>query len=130
MFEYNCTLRRVVDGDTIDVNIDLGFDIWHKGRIRMAGIDTPESRTRNKEEKVLGLAAKARLKELLKTKKLTIQCTKEKGKFGRYLGEFKARKGFITKLLLKAKLAVVYQGQNKKDIKAEHEVNRKQLGMR
>ena len=81
MFEYACKVLRVVDGDTIDVNIDLGFNIWHRGRVRMAGIDTPESRTRNLEEKKLGLASKARLKELLKGQKVSIQCTKEKGKF-------------------------------------------------
>ena len=87
MFEYLCKVTRVVDGDTIDVNIDLGFSIWHKARVRMAGIDAPESRTRNKEEKVLGLAAKTRLKELLKGQKVSIQCTKEKGKFGRVVAD-------------------------------------------
>ena len=86
MFSYLCKLQRVVDGDTIDVNIDLGFHIWHKARVRMLGIDTPESRTRNLEEKALGLASKARLKELLKGQKLDIECSKEKGKFGRVLG--------------------------------------------
>ena len=86
MFSYLCKLQRVVDGDTIDVNIDLGFHIWHKVRVRMLGIDTPESRTRNLEEKALGLASKARLKELLKGRKLDIECSKEKGKFGRVLG--------------------------------------------
>ena len=85
MFEYFCKLERVVDGDTIDVNIDLGFQVWHRARVRMLGIDTPESRTRNLEEKALGLASKARLKELLKGKKVTIECSKEKGKFGRVL---------------------------------------------
>jgi micrococcal nuclease len=86
MFSYFCKLQRVVDGDTIDVNIDLGFSVWHKARVRMLGIDTPESRTRNLEEKALGLASKARLKELLKGQKLDIECSKEKGKFGRVLG--------------------------------------------
>ena len=86
MFDYQCKLLRVVDGDTIDVNLDLGFNVWHRARVRMLGIDTPESRTRNLEEKALGLASKARLKELLKGSKLEIQCTKEKGKFGRVLG--------------------------------------------
>jgi len=86
VFEYNCTLRRVVDGDTIDVDVDLGFKVTLANeRIRLQGINTPESRTRNKEEKVLGLAAKARLKELL-PKKFTIQTIKQgKGKFGRIL---------------------------------------------
>ena len=86
MFSYFCKLQRVVDGDTIDVNIDLGFSVWHKARVRMLGIATPESRTRNLEEKALGLASKARLKELLKGQKLDIECSKEKGKFGRVLG--------------------------------------------
>ena len=85
MFEYFCKITRVVDGDTIDVNIDLGFQIWHKARVRMLGIDTPESRTRNLKEKAMGLAAKARLKELLKGQKVKIACSKEKGKFGRVL---------------------------------------------
>ena len=86
MFDYRCKLLRVVDGDTIDVNLDLGFNVWHKARVRMLGIDTPESRTRNLEEKALGLASKARLKELLKGAKIEIECSKEKGKFGRVLG--------------------------------------------
>ena len=85
VFEYFCKVTRVVDGDTIDVNIDLGFNIWHKARVRMLGIDTPESRTRNLEEKALGLASKARLKEMLKGVKVKIECAKEKGKFGRVL---------------------------------------------
>ena len=85
VFEYFCKVTRVVDGDTIDVNIDLGFNIWHKARVRMLGIDTPESRTRNLEEKALGLASKARLKEMLKGVSVKIECAKEKGKFGRVL---------------------------------------------
>ena len=86
MFDYRCKVTRVVDGDTIDVNIDLGFSIWHLARGRMLGIDTPESRTRNLEEKAMGLASKARLKALLKGNKVEIECSKEKGKFGRVLG--------------------------------------------
>ena len=86
MFEYYAKLNRVVDGDTIDVEVDLGFDIWHKARVRMMGIDTPKSRTRNLEEKALGLASKARLKELLKDRKVKLETSKEgKGKFGRIL---------------------------------------------
>ena len=110
MFNYNCTLIRVIDGDTIDVNIDLGFNIWHKGRIRMAGIDTPESRTRNKAEKVLGLSAKNRLKELLKKKKLSINCTKEKGKFGRILADVLADDINVNKQLIEEGHARPYQG--------------------
>ena len=62
---YSCKLVRVVDGDTCDALIDLGFDVWIKSRIRFYGVDTWESRTRNKEEKVKGLAAKAYVKDLL-----------------------------------------------------------------
>ena len=88
MFEYFCKVNRVVDGDTIDVTVDLGFDIPHSARVRMMGIDTPESRTRNLEEKALGLASKARLKELLKGQKVKIETSKEgKGKFGRILAD-------------------------------------------
>ena len=86
MFEYFCKVTRVVDGDTIDVEVDLGFDIIHRARVRMMGIDTPESRTRNLEEKALGLASKARLKELLASRKVKLETSKEgKGKFGRIL---------------------------------------------
>jgi len=88
MFDYMVKVERVVDGDTIDVKIDLGFDIHHSARVRMMGIDTPESRTRNLEEKAMGLASKARLKELLKGKKVKLECSKEgKGKFGRILAD-------------------------------------------
>ena len=88
MHEYRCELIRVIDGDTIDVSIDLGFKVWlKKERVRLLGIDTPESRTRNLAEKELGLASKRRLKELL-PKKFTIITHKDaKGKFGRILGE-------------------------------------------
>ena len=66
MWTYRCKLRRVVDGDTVDVDIDLGFGIWQMNeRVRIMGIDTPESRTRNKVEKKFGLAAKAKHKSLL-----------------------------------------------------------------
>ena len=88
MYEYRCTLRRVVDGDTIDVDVDLGFKVTLSNeRVRLQGINTPESRTKNKAEKILGLAVKERLKELL-PKKFTIKTTKDgKGKFGRILAE-------------------------------------------
>ncbi|MAB65325.1 MAG: hypothetical protein CL662_00650 [Bacteroidetes bacterium] len=65
MYEYKAIVDRVVDGDTIDVTIDLGFKTWKKVRVRMEGINTPESRTRDKEEKKKGLAAKDRLVEIL-----------------------------------------------------------------
>ena len=83
---YSCKLLRVVDGDTCDAMIDLGFDVWVKNRIRFYGVDTWESRTRDLAEKEKGLAAKARNKELLEagTFKIVSHGT---GKFGRVLGE-------------------------------------------
>ncbi len=130
MHEYQATIVRVIDGDTIDVDIDLGFDSWlHKQRIRLCGIDTPESRTRDKQEKVHGLLAKKCVQEHLEVGKSYPLRTTKKGKFGRYLGEFKTGKGFITKILIKAKLAVIYDGQNKKEIQAAHKANRKLLNI-
>ena len=85
MYTYKARLDRVIDGDTIDVNIDLGFDITVHKRIRLAGIDTPESRTRDLEEKKRGLASKARLIELLDKGDLVVE-SKEVGKYGRVLG--------------------------------------------
>ena len=85
MYTYKARLDRVIDGDTIDVNIDLGFDITVHKRVRLAGIDTPESRTRDLEEKKRGLASKARLIELLDQGSLVVE-SKEVGKYGRVLG--------------------------------------------
>ena len=85
MYTYKAKLDRVVDGDTIDVNIDLGFDITVHKRVRLAGIDTPESRTRDLEEKKRGLAAKYRLNEILDQGSLVVE-SKEVGKYGRVLG--------------------------------------------
>tara|TARA_B100000035_G_C20793620_1_gene462287 strand:+ start:93 stop:473 length:381 start_codon:yes stop_codon:yes gene_type:complete len=86
MYEYNAIVDRVVDGDTIDVTIDLGFKVWKKMRVRMEGINTPESRTRDKEEKKRGLAAKDRLIEILEfnDNKCTLKVSGV-GKYGRAL---------------------------------------------
>ena len=85
MYTYKAKLDRVVDGDTVDVNINLGFDISVHKRVRLAGIDTPESRTRDLEEKKRGLAAKYRLNEILDQGSLVVE-SKEVGKYGRVLG--------------------------------------------
>ena len=90
MYEYKVKITRVVDGDTVDAELDLGFDIIYRDRIRLMGIDTPESRTRNKREKSLGLESKVRLKELCSVHKgnILLKTAKEgKGKFGRILGD-------------------------------------------
>ena len=89
MYEYSAKIRRWVDGDTVDVTLDLGFDILYNNRIRLYGINTPESRTRDLEEKKRGLAAKDRVKELCPVgSSITLKTTKDgRGKFGRILGE-------------------------------------------
>ena len=133
MYEYNCIIRSITDGDGLRVDIDLGFGVVLRGNsgrgvnIRLYGVDAPESRTRNKQEKAHGLLAKRYLQDNLKGGERYILRTKERGKFGRWLGEIKTRKGLITKLLIKNKLAVEYHGQNKKEIKASHEKNRQEL---
>ena len=89
MYEYKCKVVRVVDGDTVDVDIDLGFGVWlRKQRVRLVGIDTPESRTKDLEEKKYGLAAKEFLTKWVTSGGLTIKTIKDaRGKFGRILGE-------------------------------------------
>ena len=119
MYEYKARLERVVDGDTIDASIDLGFDIWYKSRIRLSGIDTWESRTRDLEEKKKGLQAKARTKELLSSKKFTLKTSKDgKGKFGRILGEVITAEGInLNETLIKEGHAYEYQGGKKKSFR-------------
>lgn len=86
MYEYNAVVDRVVDGDTIDCTIDLGFHTWKKIRVRMEGINTPESRTRDLEEKERGLAAKSRLQEILElNNSKCILKVSGLGKYGRAL---------------------------------------------
>jgi micrococcal nuclease len=139
MYEYRATIVKVIDGDTVDVDIDLGFGIvLSDERVRIMGIDTPESRTRDKVEKKFGLAAKARLKQLLgKTCTLTTQINKNgedmKGKFGRILGDFDVYNNKtdswqpVTKVLVSEGHAVPYHGQNKEDIQTAHLANRVKL---
>ena len=133
LYEYSCIIRSITDGDGLRVDIDLGFGVTLRGddgrgvNIRLFGIDAPESRTRNRQEKAHGLLAKKFVQEHCQVGEKYILRTREKGKFGRWLGEIKTRKGLITKLLIKNKLAVEYHGQNKKEIKAAHETNRQEL---
>ena len=134
MYEYKCKVNKVIDGDTVDVDIDLGFGVvLTDERVRVIGIDTPESRTRNKVEKLFGLASKARLKELLtKHCVLKTEINKNgedmKGKFGRVLGDFVAADGrMITDILIEEGYAVAYHGQSKDDIQEAHLANRQKL---
>jgi len=88
MYEYKAKVHRIIDGDTVDVTIDLGFEMTTKQRIRLYGIDTPETRTRDLKEKARGKAAKARLLELLNEcdRQIVVRTTK-RGKYGRILGK-------------------------------------------
>ena len=125
MYNYKAQLIRVVDGDTIDAYIDLGFKVVLKERIRLMGIDTPESRTRNLAEKSWGLAAKKRLEALLKDKDFILQTKlQKKGKFGRVLGTIVSSKdGFdINQLLISEGFAIPYEGGNKDEARAKHGV--------
>ena len=133
MWTYRCKLKKVIDGDTVDVDIDLGFGIWQMNeRVRIMGIDTPESRTRNKIEKKFGLAAKARLKSLLGPKPIlqtTISKKGEdmKGKFGRVLGDFIINGKQVSQIMCKEGHAVAYFGGSKADVQKQHMKNRKKL---
>ena len=120
---YRGKLERVVDGDTIDALIDVGFDIWVKKRIRYSGIDTWESRTRDLEEKAKGLEAKARNKELLMEVSSKPGYFRLKsfgvGKYGRVLGEIyvedkEGKQYNINKTLISEGHAYVYDGGKKK----------------
>ena len=120
MFEYNAEVLRVVDGDTLDARIDLGFDVHVNKRIRLMGIDTWESRTRDKAEKVKGLAAKARLKELLKEDKNKFKLISHgTGKFGRVLGDIEISVGNVCDILVEEGHAYSYFGGNKEEARAK-----------
>lgn len=132
MYEYNYKLVRVVDGDTVDIDIDLGFGTWlRKQRIRLMGIDTPESRTRDDEEKKFGLLAKEKLQQLLANSRAVKTFKDEKGKFGRVLGDFEVyyhdRWCGVVEVLIKEHYGVKYHGQNKEEIAEGHLENRKKL---
>ena len=134
MHEYKVNIVKVVDGDTVDVDIDLGFGMWLRNeRVRVMGIDTPESRTSDKIEKIFGLAAKARLSSLLGTEAiLHTQVSKKgedmKGKFGRVLGNFVSLNGEkCAAVLIREGHAVAYQGGSKENVASQHLANRERL---
>lgn len=118
MYEYKCKLTKVVDGDTVDAMIDLGFDTHIKRRIRLHGLDAWESRTRDLEEKEKGLAAKAYVKDLLENSddgKFSI-ISHGTGKYGRVLGEIfvKGQEKSVNELLKENGHAYEYHGEKKK----------------
>lgn len=139
MYEYRCTIIKVVDGDTVDVDIDLGFDIVLRGvRIRVHGIDTPESRTSDKVEKIFGLASKDKVLSLIPEGSQQILKTIKdrdggdaKGKFGRILGDFlvsyHGEDKLLTEIMIDECFAVRYYGQNKADVEVAHLANRNEL---
>ena len=130
MYEYRCKVVKIIDGDNVDVDIDLGFGVWlHKERVRLYGIDTPESRTRDLEEKKYGLAAKDFLTGMLDDDQIILKTHKDKtGKFGRILGELWRTSNYtdksINRYMIEKHHAVAYHGQSKEDIEKEHIKNR------
>ena len=136
--EYDVTVIKIVDGDTVDVDIDLGFGVCLKDeRVRIMGIDTPESRTSDRVEDLFGEAAKARLKELMKHGGKLITTEDKhgedmKGKFGRILGDFyveryEGKKERVTDILIEEGHAVAYFGGSKEEIQLKHMANRAKL---
>ena len=120
MFEYNAEVLRVVDGDTLDARIDLGFDVHVKKRIRLHGIDTWESRTRDAEEKKKGIAAKSRLVELLQADQGKFKLISYGvGKFGRVLGDIEISAGNVCDILVEEGHGYSYFGGNKEEARAK-----------
>ena len=117
MYTYNCIINRVVDGDTVDVSIDLGFGVWLKNeRVRLQGVDAPETRTRDLEEKKKGLETKAFVESVLPVgSKQKLLSTGFNGKYGRILGDFivydpvKDSENKLSYILLRESLAEVYK---------------------
>lgn len=141
MYEYRVEIVKVVDGDTVDVDIDLGFGVWlKKERVRLFGIDTPESRTRDLVEKKHGLAAKDFLvKEMEEADEVILATNKDaEGKFGRILGTLigvhnneldGSMRVNINEKMVDFHHAVAYHGQSKDDIEEEHLKNRTLLNL-
>jgi len=133
MYQYACKINKVLDGDTVNIDLDLGFNIILANQhVRMTGIDTPESRTTNKEEKPRGLLSKKKLSEQLSVgswqKITTSRPDNNDDKFGRILGEFILEDGTnVNQWLIKNNYAVAYQGENKELVQEQHQANKKIL---
>ena len=118
MYTYQATIKNIIDGDTVEIDLDLGFNVvLSKLKIRMEGIDTPESRTTNQEEKIRGLLSKKKLQDKLpinKTVKIITTKSESDDKFGRILGTFILEDGTnVNKWMVENNYAVKYDGQNK-----------------
>ena len=111
MYIYNCVIKKVVDGDTIEVDIDLGFNVWLRDeKIRVEGIDSPETRTKDLQEKALGYAATARATQLLPVgSKQLLHSRGFNGKFGRVLGDFQIGDRMFSEIMLSENQAVPYK---------------------
>jgi len=125
MYTYKCKIKKIIDGDTIDCDIDLGFGvILQNERVRLEGIDTPESRTSDPVEKVFGNTAKQRVHTFLDEKDVILHSKAFKGKFGRILGDFFVDDISLSQTLLNEHHAVVYNGSSKDNIHDAHLKNR------
>jgi micrococcal nuclease len=125
MYTYTASVLKVIDGDTIEVDFDLGFGVWLRNqRIRLDGIDTPESRTSDKEEKVRGTLSKDKLKEILgKDIQITTKIDPNE-KYGRILGILMNKDGInVNQWLIENNYAVKYSGENKELVQEQHKLN-------
>jgi micrococcal nuclease len=125
MYTYTASVLKVIDGDTIEVDFDLGFGVWLRNqRIRLDGIDTPESRTSDKEEKVRGTLSKDKLKEILgKDIQITTKIDPNE-KYGRILGVLVNKDGInVNQWLIDNNYAVKYSGENKELVQEQHKLN-------
>ena len=133
MYIYRCKINKVVDGDTVEIDLDLGFNMMLVNqKVRMAGIDTPESRTSNKEEKERGILSKKKLAEKLPVgswqRIQTMRSDSNDDKFGRILGVFIMEDDMsLNQWMIDNNYAVLYQGENKELVQEQHQYNKKKL---
>jgi micrococcal nuclease len=133
MYIYRCKINKVVDGDTVEIDLDLGFNMMLVNqKVRMSGIDTPESRTSNSEEKTRGMLSKKKLSEKLPVgswqKIQTMKSDSNDDKFGRILGVFIMEDGMsLNQWMIDNNYAVLYQGENKELVQEQHQYNKQKL---
>lgn len=126
MYIYSAHVTKVIDGDTIEIDLDLGFGVWYRNqRVRLNGIDTPESRTKDKDEKNRGELSKSKLKELVENKIVKITTAIDPDdKFGRILAIIETKEGVnVNEWLITNNYAVDYKGQNKELVQEAHQKN-------
>lgn len=126
MYIYSAQVTKIIDGDTIEIDLDLGFGVWYRNqRVRLNGIDTPESRTKDKDEKIRGELSKSKLKELIEEKRVKITTAIDPDdKFGRILGIIETKEGInVNEWLITNNYAVAYKGQNKDLVREAHQKN-------